>query len=115
MRKGFTLIEVLVVAVIVGILSATAIPAYKGYSDRTSDQVCEHTAASVLTSILAFVHTKKEIEAGTYDIDGLNSKLGEFRIDLPDGYKAEVIIVDSDNITVIIQDEQYLGAATIGT
>ena len=115
MKKGFTLIEVIVVALIVGLLSATAIPAYKGYIDRTSDQVCEHTAASVLTSIVAFVQSKKEIDAGSYDINGLNSKLGESKINLPQGYTAEIIIVDSDNITVIIQDDQYLGSATIGS
>jgi len=113
--KGFTLVELVTVATILAVLAATAIPAYNGYIIRTSDQVCEHTAAAVLTSIVSFIQVKGDINSGSYDIDGINSLLKEYKISIPKGYEAEIIIIDKDDITVIVQDDQYLGTATLGT
>lgn len=50
MRKGFTLIEVLVVAVIVAILAAVAIPAYNAYIRSSKEKVALNFAATVAQS-----------------------------------------------------------------
>ena len=50
MRKGFTLIEVLVVAVIVAILAAVAIPAYNQYIKNSKEKVALNFAATVSQS-----------------------------------------------------------------
>ena len=119
-KKGFTLVEVLVVAILVGILSATAIPSMVGYIYRAADQVCEHTAAVVLTSVVTFVQDKDPglvyLTTGVHrDLDQLNAVLGKYQIKLPDNYSIDVIVVDAENITVFIQDDENAGEASIGS
>ena len=119
-RKGFTLVEVLVVAVIIGILSTAAIPAMNGYITRTSDKVCEHTASMVLTSVVTFIQDKDPsftlLDKSMYDgIDDLNAVLGNFGIQIPEGFTVQIFIDQNHIITVIVQDGAYLGEAEIGS
>jgi prepilin-type N-terminal cleavage/methylation domain-containing protein len=107
--KGFTLLEVLVVALIVGI-----------YITSSSDLVCEHTAATILQSIIVFITDRDpNLDVLTpgikRDIDELNSLLGSFKVKLPEEYTIEVLIIDKDNITVFVQDDEYMGSASVGT
>lgn len=45
-QKGFTLVEVIVVAVIVAILAAVAIPLYNGYIKQTKTDMCTNAAGA---------------------------------------------------------------------
>jgi prepilin-type N-terminal cleavage/methylation domain-containing protein len=57
-KKGFTLVEVIVVAVIVAVLAAVAIPLYLGYVQRARIQAAEN-AAGGLASFLAAVRNSE--------------------------------------------------------
>jgi type IV pilus assembly protein PilA len=52
-QQGFTLVEVIVVAVIVAVLAAVAIPLYMGYIKDTRNNVCQNNAAAIATTIQA--------------------------------------------------------------
>ena len=54
MKKGFTLIEVLVVAVIVAVLAAVAIPAYNQYIQGSKEKVCKNTAATIASAAATY-------------------------------------------------------------
>lgn len=52
-QKGFTLVEVIVVAVIVAVLAAVAIPLYNGYIKDSRQNVCNNTAGTVASACAA--------------------------------------------------------------
>ena len=56
-NKGFTLVEVIVVAVIVLILAAVAIPLYNGYINDSRLSSLENAAGSVATGLGAAIQT----------------------------------------------------------
>lgn len=52
-QQGFTLVEVIVVAVIVAVLAAVAIPLYMGYIKDSRNNVCQNNAASIAATLQA--------------------------------------------------------------
>lgn len=60
-QKGFTLVEVIVVAVIVLILAAVAIPLYNGYIKDSRQNVANNTAGSVASAFAAAIQADLEI------------------------------------------------------
>ena len=52
-EQGFTLVEVIVVAVIVAVLAAVAIPLYNGYIRDSRTNVCQNNAATIASSFTA--------------------------------------------------------------
>lgn len=62
-NKGFTLVEVIVVAVIVLILAAVAIPLYNGYIQDSRAGSVENAAGAIASGLGAAVQTGGQISA----------------------------------------------------
>lgn len=54
-KKGFTLIEVMVVVAIIAILAAVAIPAYLSYRDEAKAEVAKSSFSAVMESYNGYV------------------------------------------------------------
>ncbi len=66
-QKGFTLVEVIVVAVIVAVLAAVAIPLYNGYIADSRMDVAENIAGSAASACGATLQQfPNNSRAGTY-------------------------------------------------
>lgn len=94
-QKGFTLVEVIVVAVIVAVLAAVAIPLYMGYIRDSRVNVCQNTAASIASSLTAAVQQGVTpaaalvyLTANSLIVPSISSNTVNSSIFLPTGFTA---------------------------
>ena len=76
--KGFTLVELVIVIVIVGILSVVAVPVYKGYTKKAMATEGKALLGAVNTSqkvyFAEFSNFAQSDEAGALDVDAATNK-----------------------------------------
>lgn len=90
-RKGFTLVELMVVILIVGILAAVAIPLMQGRIDKAKWSEANATAGTIRTAIRAYsaetsVTTAQGLQGTTLDTAATQSALGFTSNDLEGTY-----------------------------
>jgi len=80
---GFTLVELLVVVIIVGILAAVAIPMYRGASDRAKASEAVAALGTVRSSLRVYYaeHAAYPVHADTVQVDSLGLDLASDDLD----------------------------------
>jgi len=107
-KKGFTLIELMIVVAIIGVLAAVAIPAYSGYVKKARLTELSNAMGAVGTSALEYYQSHADTWPTAMNSAAIiNTSLG---ISFPDGYvgtsvtwtpgvgSGEVKVTNIDNI-----------------
>jgi prepilin-type N-terminal cleavage/methylation domain-containing protein len=76
-ERGFTIMELLVVIVIIGVLAAIGVPAYKNMTDKAKATACEANRRTMKTGVMLYY-----VEQGEYpeaiDADTAGKGINEY-------------------------------------
>ena len=98
-RKGFTLVELMVVIVVIGILATLAIPRFMGVSDKAKLSEFKPVLKQAVTLYNAYYQEKETYVTPTGNISDGNSDIG---FDLPSGEsRFEYTSVESEEGVVV--------------
>lgn len=82
-KKGFTLIELMIVVAIIGILAAVAIPAYSNYTKRAKASEITNAMGAVGSAMMEYYSDKGEWPDDINTVAGIRDTLG---VTVPHGY-----------------------------
>jgi len=123
-KKGFTLIELMVVILIVGILAAVAVPIMRGRIDSAKWSEGNASAGAIRTAVRAYIAEKgPDYASYAADIEGtldsVGSTLGFSATDLDGAYFNQedytISGVDATNATCVVTVVSSKGTGPSGT
>ena len=82
-KKGFTLVEVIIVLVIIAIVAAIAVPNISGYIKRSKANNCQHTMNDFVNDLEYKIVSKRY-----YDVSELNDELIKLVDSYADSYES---------------------------
>jgi len=74
-EKGFTLMELMIVIVIIGILAAIGVPTYQGFIARSKKAVCDTNKRTLQTALDMYRIESNGVDP--VDLDALSTYMGE--------------------------------------
>ena len=117
-NKGFTLVEVIVVAVIVLILAAVAIPLYNGYIQDSRQSTVENAAVAIASAFGAAIQTDGQIDGKAANAAGGDASGGSFvQITTEAGNTSRIMVPNKMTATwtsslITVTDGKVTGTAT---
>jgi len=111
-RKGFTLVELMVVILIVGILAAVAIPLMQGRIDKAKWSEANATAGTIRTAVRAYaaetsIATAQALAGSNLGVAATQSALGFSATDCAGTY------FDADDYTITAVNANGIATITV--
>jgi type IV pilus assembly protein PilA len=85
-RKAFTLLELIVVVVVLGILALVAVPSFTGVINNSRGSVAENTAASIARDANALAAFNSGSAANETSNTNIDAAVAEAGLDTADGW-----------------------------
>ena len=86
MRKAFTLLELIVVVVVLGILALVAVPAFSGVINNSTESVAKNTAAAIARDANALAAFNPGATANVTEDSNIDAAVSDTTLESSDGW-----------------------------